>query len=123
MSNGSPVIEKISWGEVWVEGFKDPFKDVKLYPGGAREWDWRETGTQHAPGVQSADVQELLDQGAQVIVLSKGFHERLQVMAETLDRLEEQGVEALVLETGQASERYNELAREKAVGALIHSTC
>ena len=31
-------------------------KDFKLYPGGGRKWDWTETGTQHQPGIQPADV-------------------------------------------------------------------
>jgi len=38
-------------------------KDFKLYPGGGREWDWRETNTEHVPGIQHADVQELLENG------------------------------------------------------------
>ena len=29
---------------------------AKLYPGGARAWDWRETGTRHRPGIQPADI-------------------------------------------------------------------
>lgn len=51
------------------------------------------------------------------------MHERLQVRAETLDRLGEQGVDVDVLETRAAVERYNELVEERPVGALIHSTC
>ena len=47
-------------------------KDAKLYPGGARAWDWRETGTRHDPGIQPTDVAELLDHGAEVVVLSTG---------------------------------------------------
>jgi hypothetical protein len=46
-----------------VEGHP-PFKDAKVFPGGAREWDWRETGTRHVPGIQPADVQELIEHGA-----------------------------------------------------------
>jgi len=34
---------------------------AKLFPGGLREWDWRETGTRHVPGIQHADVQELIE--------------------------------------------------------------
>jgi hypothetical protein len=33
-----------------VEGHP-PFKDAKIFPGDAREWDWRETGTRHVPGI------------------------------------------------------------------------
>lgn len=122
-SKNSPKISSISWGTVRVEGSKRDFKDVKLYPGGAREWDWKETGTSHQPGVQPADVEELLEHGAQHIVLSKGMHQRLQVRSETLDRLKNAGVEFDVMETNEAVKRYNELAANVPVGALIHSTC
>jgi hypothetical protein len=38
----SPRISLLSWGRIEVEGHP-PFKDAKIFPGGAREWDWRET--------------------------------------------------------------------------------
>jgi hypothetical protein len=34
-------------------------KDFKLYPGGGRGWDWTETGTEHVPGNQPTDIEEL----------------------------------------------------------------
>ena len=37
------------------------FRDAKLFPGGSRKWDWNETGTHHTPGIQPADVKELLE--------------------------------------------------------------
>lgn len=119
----SPRIRELAWGRLVVEGQPRPFKDAKLYPGGAREWDWNETGTRHNPGIQPADVQELLDHGVRVVVLSQGQVKRLQVMPETLQLLESLGVQAYVLPTGQAVQRYNELCERAAVGALIHSTC
>jgi hypothetical protein len=118
----SPRITHLSWGRLEVEGVGS-YKDAKLWPGGAREWDWDETGTRHVPGVQPADVEELLDHGASTVVLSRGMNERLQVTPEALARLEEAGVEAVVLRTQDAVERYNELAGTEPVGALIHSTC
>ena len=118
----SPRIGRISWGRLEVEG-QGAFKDAKLYPGGAREWDWRETGTRHIPGIQAADVQELLEHGAEVVVLSKGVLERLQVCPETLALLERKGIPAHVLPTGDAVRLYNELAAEQKVGGLFHSTC
>ena len=63
----SPRIAEISWGHIEVEGV-GRFKDAKLYPGGARAWDWRETGTDHVPGIQPADIQELLERGADDVV-------------------------------------------------------
>ena len=121
-SSQSPRISHLSWGRLEVEG-QGAFKDAKLYPGGARAWDWRETGTRHVPGIQAADVEELLDHGAEVVVLSKGILERLQVCPETLDLLKRKGIPAHVLPTEDAVRLYNELAAEQKVGGLFHSTC
>lgn len=122
--DGSPRITHLSWGRLEVEGHEAPFKDAKLYPGGARAWDWNETGTRHRPGIQPADVEELLDHGAETVILSRGINERLQVKPETLSMLEERGVSVDVLQTEQAVERYNALQAEgKPVGGLFHSTC
>lgn len=120
----SPRITHISWGCLEIEGREQPFKDAKLYPGGARAWDWNETGTSHTPGIQPADVEELLEHGAEVIVLSRGMNERLKVKPETLQLLADRNVKAHVLQTEKAVERYNELqAAETPVGGLFHSTC
>jgi hypothetical protein len=119
----SPRVTDLSWGRLEVEGQDGPFKDAKLFPGGARAWDWNETGTSHEPGIQPADVEELLEHGATVVVLSKGFHERLGVTPETLRTLEERGVAAHVRQTGEAIQLYNELRESERVGALIHPTC
>ena len=119
----SPRITQLSWGRLEVEGREEPYKDAKLYPGGSRAWDWNETGTRHRPGIQPADVEELLDAGAEVVVLSRGFHGRLAVKPETLEMLEERGVEVHVLQTEEAAERYNELSETRNTGGLFHSTC
>jgi hypothetical protein len=119
----SPRVTHLSWGRLEVEGLEGPFKDAKLFPGGAREWDWRETGTNHEPGIQPADVEELLEHGATAVVLSKGFNERLRVTSDALRMLEDRGVSAHVRQTEEAIRLYNELIETERVGALIHSTC
>jgi hypothetical protein len=119
----SPRVTHISWGRLEVEGVDGPFKDAKLFPGGARAWDWRETGTNHELGIRPADLQELLEHGATAVVLSKGFNERLRVTEDAMRMLEERDVSAHVRETGEAIELYNELRETERVGALIHSTC
>jgi hypothetical protein len=40
VDSNSPRISHLSWGHIEVEGHA-PFKDAKVFPGGAREWDWR----------------------------------------------------------------------------------
>ena len=117
----SPRITRLSWGRLDVDD--GSFRDAKLFPGGSRGWNWNETGTRHTPGIQPADVEELLEHGAAVVVLSSGFYERLGVCSETLRMLEDKGVSAHVLPTEDAVRLYNELREHEMVGALIHSTC
>jgi hypothetical protein len=119
----SPRVTHVSWGRLEVEGVDGAFKDAKLFPGGARAWDWRETGTRHEPGIQPADVEELLEHGATAVVLSKGFNGRLRVTPDTLRMLEERGVSAHLRQTEEAIQLYNGLRESVRVGALIHSTC
>lgn len=118
----APAITNLAWGKVEVAG-RGPFRDAKIYPGGAREWDWRETGTHHVPGIQPADVEELIEHGVAIIVLSQGFWRRLQVAPETLALLAEKGIDVRVLPSPEAAERFNELRKREPVGCLIHSTC
>lgn len=119
----SPQVTHFSWGRLNIEGYEKSFKDAKLFPGGAREWDWNETGTRHVPGIQPTDVLELLEHGATVVVLSKGVLHRLRTCPETLQMLRERGIPAHVLPTEAAIKLYNELSHIEPVGALIHSTC
>jgi hypothetical protein len=118
----SPKILAISWGRMEVEGLGTG-KDFKLHPGGGRPWDWSETGTRHSPGIQPADVEELLHHGAVTVVLSQGMELRLEVDPRTLAFLEERGVAVHVAETLEAVRLYNELAASQPVGGLFHSTC
>jgi hypothetical protein len=119
----SPRIKHVSWGRLEVEGRPGFYKDAKLFPGGSREWNWRETGTNHMPGIQQTDVQELLDHGAKIVVLSRGMKECLEVPHETLDFLKERQITAHVLPTIEAANLYNQLAEKEAVGGLFHTTC
>jgi len=119
----SPRITHLEWGAMEVEGLPRS-SDMKLWPGGGRAWDWNETGTHHVPGIQIADVEELLEQGARSVVLTRGMHLVLQTRAETVEYLETRGIRHHVLETREAAALYNELAAQgEPVGGLFHSTC
>jgi len=119
----SPTIQEASWGEIHIEGFDRPFRDAKVYPGGACEWDWRETGTHHAPGIQPDDVRGLLEYNPSVMIFSKGFWQRLQVKHETQQLIVDRGIDLHILETSKAVERYNQSTGEQLVAGLFHSTC
>lgn len=118
----TPKISHVSWGRIEVENGAS-FKDAKLYPGGARGWDWSETGTSHDPGVRISDVEELLEGGAETVVIGTGFYERLGVCEETFDLLRSKGVAVCVEQTEEAARLHNELREKQRVGSLIHSTC
>jgi hypothetical protein len=123
MDAASPRITHVSWGRMDVAGLGQG-KDFKLWPGGGRDWDWNETGTRHTPGIQAADVRELIEHGSTVVVLSRGMELRLQTTEEALRALKDAGIQVHVEETTAAVELYNRLAEEgEAVGGLFHSTC
>jgi len=118
----SPRITDFSWGRLVVDN-RDTYKDAKLFPGGSRKWDWKETGTDHVPGIQPEDVQELLDHGAKVVVLSKGVQNALSVRSDTIEMLKQKDVVVYVSQTDAAIRLYNELRQSEAVGGLFHTTC
>src|ERR1041385_5402519 len=122
-TNRSPRIDDLSWGCLKVEGNAEPYKDAKLFPGGSRPWNWRETNTSHRPGIQIVDVQEVLDHGAKVVVLSRGMAECLHVPRETLDFLNDRQIPVHVLPTQHAVALYNKLAQTERVAGLFHTTC
>jgi hypothetical protein len=118
----SPPIASVTWGRLEIAQGR-VFRDAKLYPGGAREWDWNETGTTHDPGVQPADVQEILDLGVEVLVIGRGHQGRLRICPETLALLEERGVTVHARQTAVAVELYNRLRERTRVGGVFHTTC
>jgi hypothetical protein len=119
----SPRIMHVAWGSMEVEGLGRG-RDFKLYPGGGRVWDWTETNTHHVPGIQPADVKELLDQGSDIVVLTRGMQLALQICDETLQMLQDKSIRVFVDETTAAVHIYNQLAEQKRlVGGLFHSTC
>lgn len=120
--DNSPKIVKLSWGRIELDNGK-VYKDVKLYPGGCREWNWNETGTQHSPGVQFTDVEELIANGAEEIILSKGVFGRLKIQENTIKRIESMKIPVYIYKTKDAVKNYNSAITNKKVGALIHTTC
>lgn len=118
----SPRITNLSWGRIEIES-RDVFKDVKLYPGGCREWNWQETGTQHSPGIQYSDVEDLIKNQSEEIILTQGVLGRLKVPDKLVSKLETEGIIVHVLKTNKAAKLYNKLIKTRKVGALIHTTC
>jgi hypothetical protein len=98
-------------------------RDAVLFPGGAHEWDWRESGTGHRAGIQPPAVRELIDRGARTVVLATGVLGALRISPAALAALRENGINVHVRRTPAAVHLYNALVEAEPVGALIHSTC
>jgi hypothetical protein len=123
MADISPRVIDDGWGFIEIAGL-GRFRDAKLWPGGGRAWDWRETGTDHRPGILCADVTELLDHEPELVILSRGRDGRLEVSSETLSLLETRGVPVVREKTDTALATYNRLAAEgRRVAGLFHTTC
>jgi len=120
------LITHISWGhmEVKTNGQTLSFKDCKVWPGGVKKWDWNLTGTRHRPGIQPADIEEILTQGVEVMILSRGMQLMLYTCPETEQILRSRNIEYHIEETKQAVNLFNKLTSEgKKVGGIFHSTC
>lgn len=119
-------IISLSWGEIEVRigGQTRTFRDCKLWPGGAVSWSWEETDTHHVPGIQPADIHEILAKDIDVLLLSRGRLLRLQMAPETRQLLEERGIEFHFEETRTAADHFNRLVDEgRKVGGIFHTTC
>ena len=119
----SPRVGRNGWGTIEVEGL-GKLRDAKLWPGGGRAWDWNETGTRHRPGIQPADLAELLEHGSEIVVLSRGRQLRLETSPAAVDLLDDRNLRFVREETAAAIDAYNRLAAEgRRVAALLHTTC
>ena len=117
----SPLIHNLKWGSMEVRS--QTFKDSRIWPNHAEEWDWDKTGTRHSPGIQIADLSDFIDQ-VDVIILSEGVDGVLQIKSETIEYLKSNNKKYFVFRTPLAVKKYNELALAgEKVGALIHTTC
>lgn len=119
-------ITHLSWGKIEIVTPQKTlvFRDCKVWPEGAKEWDWRLTGTHHQPGIQPADIEEILQSDVEVMILSRGMELMLYTCPETETLLQKLGIPYYIQETKQAVALFNRLTREgKRVGGIFHSTC
>ncbi len=126
----SPVIAKIVWGEITVsqDGSSTLYKDAKLSPNGAKDWNWsaHNPATQHRPGIQISDIEEFISgpNEVDVIILTRGVDLVLQIPQSTIDYIKSKGKVCYDGQTNDMVALYNKLVAEgKIVGGVFHSTC
>ena len=121
-----PHIDSIKWGAIQVSDDNKEiqvYHNVKIWPTKSCKWNWKETGTQHVPGIQIADVREFIDM-VDIVILTRGMSLALQVPQATIDYVKKQGKQCYVGQTEEMIILYNQLsAAGKKVGGLFHSTC
>lgn len=116
-------ISAMSWGEIVMKDGQI-FKDVMLAPGLIQEWDWRKSGTSHTKGIQTADIDFLIEQDIDSIVLSRGIELKLEISEATLKYAKSKIKNVYFGQSEAAVAEYNRLVKSGSrVGALIHSTC
>ena len=126
MKEHNGTITHLSWGNIQVslKGKEYSFKDCKIWPEGACNWDWNLTGTTHDTGIQPGDIKDVLDHDVEVMVLSRGFDLKMKVSPSTEELLKSLHVEYHILNTEKAVEQFNTLVRQgKRAGGIFHSTC
>lgn len=82
------------------------------------------TATRHRPGIQPADIDDILAHNVDVMLLSRGMECMLHTCADTEYLLRSRDIAYHIAETQQAVDLFNTLTRQgKKVGGVFHSTC
>jgi hypothetical protein len=80
---------------------------------------WRRSGHSLVP----EDLEEVVKAAPEVLVVGAGAAGVMRVPEETLRYLQERGIEVVVLRTGEACLRFNELRATRRAAAALHLTC
>lgn len=126
MKEQNEPITHLSWGKMRInlQGKEIEFKDCKIWPEGACNWDWNLTGTSHDTGIQPDDIKDILEHGIEVMVLSRGFDLKMKVSPATEELLDSLGIEYHIHDTKKAVVLFNSLFEQgKRTGGIFHSTC
>ncbi len=111
-------IDSYSFGKIIVDGTKYTNDIIILKNRLIDSW-WRKEGHK----LYIADIEEALKEKPDILIVGTGAYGILKVQQETIDYLNELGIELIVLKTNQAVERFNKESKEKTVYAALHLTC
>lgn len=114
----------VIWGQITTYDNKT-YKDAILNGYNSWEWDWKQTGTRHYPGIQYKDFAKAITPLTKVIILSKGFEEKLYVNESLVTKLKNSGYVVYCLDTKMAMDLYNSMVShlKQDIILVCHSTC
>ena len=117
-------IDKISWGNVWVNGKK--YHQVLIIGDQVLSRDTDKLkqlfGTTHKIG--EWEKKRLLSSNPDVLLIAHGWNGVLQVDSKLKEQAKKKGIDLQLVLTGQTSKKYQQIVSQgKKVNALIHTTC
>lgn len=124
-----PEIIELKWGQIVVamDNTNKIYKDCRIWNNGSSSWDWSKTGTRHKPGIQFADLADLLCQypDTEIIIFSSGMDKQLDIHPDTMKLVTEKYPKVTIYrdDTKAAVKLYGELRKKHTIIALLHSTC
>lgn len=111
-------IEEYSFGKIIIDG-KTYTNDLIISLDSILTNWWRKEGHSLYP----EDLECVLGIAPEVLVIGCGANNALRVPQKTRQWIENKGIQLIDLPTGQACDRYNELAGKYKVIAGLHLTC
>ena len=118
MESSAPHIEAYQFGRITIDG-ETYTRDLIICPDGILTDWWRKEGHSLRP----EDLDAVIGLEPEVLIVGCGRDDRLKVPEETRRWITSLGIELIELPTGEACDRYNELAVQSKVIAGLHLTC
>jgi hypothetical protein len=112
------MIDGYDFGEITIDG-KTYTSDVIIYKDRVDD-NWRRI---EGHRLSLSDVIQILSRKPEILIIGTGADGVMSVPEKVKAEIEARGVKVIVLKTGEACEKYNELSPIKNVIAALHLTC
>lgn len=112
------MIESYSFGEITIDGEKYT-NDVIIFPDRVKGNWWRKEGHRLRP----EDIRDVIETSPDTLIIGTGANGRMTVPADTRNYIKSENIDLIVEKSGQAVEKFNEIAGEENTIAAIHLTC
>jgi len=112
------IIDSYQFGQVVVSGQKYT-SDVIIFPDRVMSEGWRKRGHE----LCLEDITEVLTDHPEVLIVGTGAYGLVEVLPETKQSTEAQGIKVIVETTDKACQTYNQLCHSQRAVAALHLTC